>query len=971
LREVNTAADPMFCFDKSLLSPVDLEGNLFPKQFVVKENFTFSYNTAISKISKHVFKMDGSFGIISLDNKQYKIRYTTFHSPSEHRIAGQRMPMEMQIMAETEAKEQLNVAILFKIVDQPNALMTLLGFGTGKLRGLDITSADKQDAHRIAELAVNLKPFLLNENSWLMYEGNELIVPCSKTTWLISTEPVGVVSQQMLEFDAEARPDFTIKSIGDRKIYRTTLKSNEKSQMQISNELEKEDKRMKDEMESHRKEEAQAKEAKKREQVHEQEVLRNKVNAYLKEKRQMQFKKPAQMGMEPLITEGLLKGVFKEVTDFNANHTPCKDFVRYSPGSSAKLFGAVPQGAVMPWEVKSLLDSSVDNKILRPDLPSPPNKDYILKPFYYVRKPVCHAENGQAKITKLSVLSDETQPKDFKTIEYVPVVVEALRSYHHPDYPVPTFQMSVPGATPEIQEVIIRRDFLAEKSPLLEKPSPEAEKNKATFGYIIRHNTPNQFPNLVTYSSPTSPAGNLIRVWPEILVRKDGEIPEDAVCAWNGLKEAEQVIFLQPPKSFDPNFRWIVFFYLPCEYEIGSENGRPFLPVYILARKDFVYKKDSIPKMIPVPLRAVKENGQIPSEELTLTFKKMDLKKLVPNPELLEAPKSVTPDKVFKRIGHFRELLFQDRAKQEAGYFQPVHDRYLKEKASKENAFTEEMEEITGVIVRPDFDYREKMEQMRAQEVENLRRNMNTLAELDQKHKKVISGLTKSKKLKKVCTKSILQIVVNDKSNFMDKYQEQRDENICLKWEWVEVPDPTASIEAPKLISTTNPEEILKKQEAREQELRDQALKDLEKFCLTKLHVVLNDPNMEYQDENHKVCRSVLDKLRKTDLKNFTRTMGPAFEELKAQAEKHAKKVEQAAAFIADHANQINSKVLGGLASGITESVNKIAPNLDLSKLDFKEAAKKAYREEMKKKGISNESKKSRNRQPNQSELKV
>lgn len=968
---MNTAADPMFCFDKSLLSPVDLEGNMYPKQFVVKENFTFSYDTAILKISNHVFRMDGAFGTISLDNKQYKIRYTTFHSPSEHRIAGQRMPMEMQIMAETEAKEQLNIAVMFKIVDQPNALMTLLGFGGGKLRGLDPSLREKQDEHRITDLAVDLKPFLLNGNSWLMYEGNELTVPCSKTTWLVSTEPVGVASPQMLEFDSEARPDFTIKSIGDRRIYRTTLKISEKSEQQISNELEKEDKKMKQEMENHKKLELHAKEAKKKEEALTQQALRNKVNEYLKEKRELQFKKPAQQGMEPLITEGLLKVVFKEVSDFNIKHTPCADYLRYNPGSSSKLFGSVPQGAVMPWEVKSLLDSSVDNKIIRPELPSPPNPDYVLKPFYYVQKPVCHAEKEKAKITKLSALSEETQPKDFKTVEYVPVVVEALRSYHHPDYPVPTFQMSVPGATPEIQEVIIRRDFLADNRPSLEKTSAEAEKHKSTFGYIIRHNTPNEFPNLVKYTSPTNASGNLIRVWPELLVSRDGEIPEDAIYGWNGLKEVEQIIYLQPPKSFDPNFRWILFFYLRCEYAIGSENNKPFLPVYILARKDFVYQKDSIPKMIPVPLRAVKENGQIPSEELTLTFKKFDSKKLLPNSDLLEAPKSVTPDQVFKRSGHFRELLFQERAKQEPAYFQPVHERYLKEKEGKQDSLVKEMEEITGVIVLPDSEYRLKMEQARAQEVQNLKKNMNLLAELDQKHKKVISGISKSKKLKKVCTKSKLEIVVNDKSNFMDKYQEQRDENICLKWEWVEIPEPSLSIEAPKKISTTNPEEILAKQEAREKDLREKALKDLEKFCLTKLHVVLNDPHMEYSDENHKVCQSVLDKLRKTDLKNFTRTIGPSFEILKQQAEKHAKHLEQATNFIAEQAKHVNDKVLGGLATGIADSMKAIAPNINLSNLDLKIAARKALEDRMKNKPIANSSKSNQKRQDHPSKLIV
>lgn len=148
-----------------------------------------------------------------------------------------------------------------------------------------------------------------------------------------------------------------------------------------------------------------------------------------------------------------------------------------------------------------------------------------------------------------------------------------------------------------------------------------AQKYNMTYG----HNIPAPIDRNLSLIPPppgaTNSKGKVIRIWPELLTSRDGVLPEDAVYAWNGIKEGEDLVAnVTAPTSFDTSYRWIVLMYMRCNYTYGDDNKTPLIPIYILARNEFIFENDKLPDYVPVPQNTEITDGVIKAELITISF---------------------------------------------------------------------------------------------------------------------------------------------------------------------------------------------------------------------------------------------------------------------------------------------------------------------------------------------------------------
>lgn len=173
-----------------------------------------------------------------------------------------------------------------------------------------------------------------------------------------------------------------------------------------------------------------------------QEVLKQLVMNYRINKTKLDYNDPPHVGMEPLITNNLLKVTFDEINTFNFLNTPCVNYVKYIPPLD-RLYGYVPADGVMSWEIKNFLSTNRNASIPTEELPTPVNNSYIYRPFFYIKKPDCHINSTIYKL--LARTGNYNTESDSKTQEYVPVIVETSPSYSSPELVSPTFKMAIPG----------------------------------------------------------------------------------------------------------------------------------------------------------------------------------------------------------------------------------------------------------------------------------------------------------------------------------------------------------------------------------------------------------------------------------------------------------------------------------------------------------------------------------------------
>lgn len=926
----------MFCTDNSLRSPVDVQGDIPYKEFTVGEFFEHSFNSNITKISDHVFKLEGTFGYIGFNNVRFNIMSVFFRAPSEHEIGGERFPMELQIIAKNINRDHVGMSILFKLADEPNPLLSLMGFGKGILSKLDNKDYLNPQKHQIGDLALNLSPFLLNNNYWIMYQGHDLNPPCAPMTWLISFEPVPMSMKQLDDFNPLARPDYTIKTIGERSFFRNKLKDSDNQAKQLAISQDQETAKMKQLVEEKKKKEEEKKQAEVAAKKAKVEALKKLVMNYRVNKAKLKYAEPPTASQEPIITEGIMKALFTEINTFNFLHTPCKDYVKYIPEID-KTYGYVPVDAIMSWEIKNTM---LENKnITIPEgstYPSPVNSSYVYRTFYYVPKPDCHKNNPFQILAE----TDAEEANSTNTTQpYVPVIVESAPDFLSPDRPATTFKMAVPGKTPELQNVTIQRQFMPETVPLPQQDLALANQYNKTYGHIVVADPEKPLILIPPPPGATNSRGRVIRIWPELVTAHDGVLPEDGIFAWTGVKEGELVVNSTVPQSFNSEYRWILLMYVPCNYWVGDDKKVPLLPVYILARKDFKYTKDKLPEYIPVPRNTELTDGEIKADLISITFTAKNASQVLPNPEVLEKPVGYDGKKIYVAATGFRERAYVQKAATDPVYFNEVHSRYMNMSEGRPaDLLVMEKEEITGILISPDPEYRRKQEEALKKEEQRVRDQLKREADRKARLEAIYKNPTRVTQMKRVCVEWILEIVLNDRFNFKDKDKETMDQRNCIKWEWKEITDDNSLYQPPTADSnnstknttnsTSNPEEEKKKKEEERlkqlEAIKKKVIQEIEDYCLNKLHVVLNDRQFESKDEHYELCKKTIDQLRRTRVKVFMRSLGPALQLLKEQTEKNADRIARAQ----KHINAAVSKQ----AQKVKDAGKAVSDALDKSK---------------------------------------
>lgn len=137
---------------------------------------------------------DGTESFKSEDGKAYRLWQVNFHSPSEHTIDGQRMPLEMQLMHQqvTGGDGLAVIVVLFQLA--PNAYGALLDGVIG--RGLP---------NRPWQEAVRDPPFelapVLGGSPYFVYDGSLTVPPCEQQVkYFVRKEPVLAAHAQLQQF---------------------------------------------------------------------------------------------------------------------------------------------------------------------------------------------------------------------------------------------------------------------------------------------------------------------------------------------------------------------------------------------------------------------------------------------------------------------------------------------------------------------------------------------------------------------------------------------------------------------------------------------------------------------------------------------------------------------------------------------------------------------------------------------------
>jgi carbonic anhydrase len=928
--QVNTGRAPFFCQDRTLHSPIDVQGEIAFKDFTVSEHFEYSLNTSISKISDHVFKMDGTFGYIGYQDVRYDIMFATFKSPSEHLIEGERVPLELHIVTKNLAGDHLTLSILFKVGQEPNIMMRILGFGKGVLAKLDNSNYVDPQKHRIQDLAVTLRPFLLNNGSWIMYEGTGLTPPCSASRWLISVDPITLTEEQLSDFAYDARPDFTIKTIGNRTIFRNKMRETDPDFKQLQRIQEIENVKMQEAMQKKKDQEAAQQKAKEEAVKQRQEALKKTVVDYRIKKEKADFYNPPKVGTEPMVTQELLKDLFNDVIKFNFMHTPCKNYLRYIPPLEQN-YGYAPVDAVMVWEIKDFLDKNKNISIPDENLPSPVNKSYVFRPFYYVPKPDCHTKNASQvkQLARANVTTNETSTAN-KSM-YVPVIIETTPAFQTPDTVPTTFEMAIPGKTPEIQNIVINRTFIPDLTNFTLQDMGLALKNRGNSGHIVQPIEVKPFYPVPELKSPVNSKGRVIRIWPEFNTTRDGILPLDAIYAWNGLKESmDLVLNVTAPKSFNPGYRWIVLMYIRSNYSFGDDDAVPLIPVYVLARNEFNYTKDKVPDYIPVPQNTEIVDGVVKAELITIGFTTALTSTLIADPSILEKPVGYEASDIFEKADKYRRKFYQRRATLDPEYFNATHQDYLKHLTIPLGGrpamlYEKEMEQMTGMIILIDKPYRAKLETDLQKKEDQLLARLKKEADLKKRLQEPWKSPTLVKKYEKICVKWGLMVVVNDRIDFKGRDKATKDTLVCTDWEWRLTMGPNDGLlptnhsnssgnsnNSNSSSNSTDPKNNNtsgNSSSSSSDDVKNKILKEIEEYCLNKLHVILNDHNHEVKDEHYELCKSTLDKIRKTDTDVLMRSLGPALSALRTKAEISSEKIRKATASLKAAAKEAQKQV--------------------------------------------------------------
>jgi carbonic anhydrase len=135
----------------------------------------------------------------SFGDKIYNLKQFHFHTPSEHTVDGQNMPMEMHMVHQGDDGSLAVVSVLFKEGKVANENFTKIIANLPNAKG---------ESKHITDANLELKVHLPKDNYAYHYTGSLTTPPCSENVqWLVLRDMVSLTSDQINAFSSRIGPN--------------------------------------------------------------------------------------------------------------------------------------------------------------------------------------------------------------------------------------------------------------------------------------------------------------------------------------------------------------------------------------------------------------------------------------------------------------------------------------------------------------------------------------------------------------------------------------------------------------------------------------------------------------------------------------------------------------------------------------------------------------------------------------------
>ncbi|XP_073158281.1 carbonic anhydrase Nec1-like [Henckelia pumila] len=200
------------CSNGTMQSPIDLSSERV--QIILKpEKKNYKASDAIIKNRGHDVQIEwiGDGGWMSIDGNDYRLRYTHWHSPSEHTVNGRRYDMELHLVhlsTNPNVENKIAVVGVFYKIGTPDQFLSRLM--------TDISSmVDKKNATRNLG-TIDPKDIKTESKRYFRYIGSLTIPPCTQgVIWTVNKKHA----------EENARP-LQARNSRDVDLYRTILNAN-------------------------------------------------------------------------------------------------------------------------------------------------------------------------------------------------------------------------------------------------------------------------------------------------------------------------------------------------------------------------------------------------------------------------------------------------------------------------------------------------------------------------------------------------------------------------------------------------------------------------------------------------------------------------------------------------------------------------------------------------------------------------
>ncbi|AFY58082.1 carbonic anhydrase [Rivularia sp. PCC 7116] len=186
----NLSSDFEVCQLGKTQSPLNLESavdaNLPPLKIDYKESPLRIINNG------HTIQVNYQQGsTLNLDGETYELLQFHFHHPSEHKVKGEALPMELHLVHKNE-KGALAVVGVFLKEGKANPTLQKVWKAMPRKQGREKI---------ISNVSINASELLPENQDYYRYFGSLTTPPCSETVnWIVLKEPVIISSQQVQQF---------------------------------------------------------------------------------------------------------------------------------------------------------------------------------------------------------------------------------------------------------------------------------------------------------------------------------------------------------------------------------------------------------------------------------------------------------------------------------------------------------------------------------------------------------------------------------------------------------------------------------------------------------------------------------------------------------------------------------------------------------------------------------------------------